>query len=291
MRTALVAVLLVVSAPAAWATSGSAGDGALAERLVISRSDAHPLFPRYLTSWGRSLCPLTTTAADTVTASASGNWGGVTIGLWSTAAVLASADAAAHLYERLVASQPACLLQFARLWGKSAHTGYKTHRCRWASIRPLAYGRYGDATRAWRATYSSRYRTGCTVHALDGVVVRTGRAVAVYLFGNALAQGRTFRFAGERPRRTAGAASHQPRSGRRLTRTASPSPTMRSSSCRVSGSNPPSEKEQARRPTSALAVLTDCASCDVICGSVATTETALFICSVAPLSGREGGKA
>ena len=121
-----------------------------------------------------------------------GDWGGIQIALWSMAAVLASPDAAEHLYTRLAASQPACLLQVARRWGKPAHSGYKTHPCKWASIRPLVYGRYGDATQAWQAMYSTRYRTGCTVHALDGVVVRTGRAVALYLFANALAQGRTF---------------------------------------------------------------------------------------------------
>ena len=193
MRTTrLVAALLLVSASAAWAASGPSQDAAVAGRLVISRSDAHPLFPGYLTPWQRSPCPLTTTAADPVTARASGSWGGVQVGLWSASAVLASPGAAERLYNRLVASQPACLLHVARLWGKPAHSGYKTHPCKWASIRPLAYGGYGDATQAWRATYSSRYRTGCTVHALDGVVVRTGRAVALYLFGNALAQGRTF---------------------------------------------------------------------------------------------------
>ena len=127
-----------------------------------------------------------------MTASASGNWGGVQIGLWSMAAVLASADAARHLYKRLVLSQPACLLQVARLWGKPAHSGYRTHPCKWASIRRLAYGRYGDAAQAWRATYATRYRTGCTVRALDGVVVRTGRGLALYVFDNANALGRTY---------------------------------------------------------------------------------------------------
>ena len=193
MRIArLVAVLLMVSAPSGWAASGPPQDAVLAKRLVISRSDASPLFPGDLGSLQPSPCPLTTTAADRVTASASGNWGGIQVGLWSTAAVLASRNAADHLYKRVVTSQPACLLQVARLWGKPAHSGYKTHPCKWASIRPLAYGRYGDATHAWRATYSTRYRTGCTVRALDGVVVRRGRAVALYLFGNANALGRTY---------------------------------------------------------------------------------------------------
>jgi hypothetical protein len=108
------------------------------------------------------------------------------------AAVVGSPDAAARLYKRLLTSQSTCVLEVARLWGKAAHTGYKTHLCKWASIRPLAYGRYGDATQAWRATYSTRYSTGCTVRALDEVAVRAGRAVAVYLFDNALAQGRTY---------------------------------------------------------------------------------------------------
>lgn len=126
-----------------------------------------------------------------VTASASGNWGGVQIGLWSMAAVLPSPDSAQRLYRRLVASQPACLLRVARLLGKPAYSGYRTHPCKWASIRLLAYGRYGDAAQAWRATYSTRYRTGCTVRALDGVVVRAGRAVVFYLFDNANALGRT----------------------------------------------------------------------------------------------------
>ena len=50
MRSArLVAVLLVVSASAAWAASGSSHDGALAQRLVISKNDARPLFPG---AWG-----------------------------------------------------------------------------------------------------------------------------------------------------------------------------------------------------------------------------------------------
>jgi hypothetical protein len=193
MRSArLVAVLLVVSASAAWAGSGSSHDGALAQRLVISKNDARPLFPGDLGSLRRSPCPLTTTAADAVTASASGNWGGVQTGLWSMAAVLASPDAALHLYRRLLPSEPACLLQLARLWGKPAHSGYRTHPCKWASIRRLAYGRYGDAAQAWRATYSTRYRTGCTVRALDAVVVRAGRALALYVFDNANALGRTY---------------------------------------------------------------------------------------------------
>jgi len=193
MRSAhLVAVLLVVSSGAAWAANGSSHDGSLAQRLVVSRSDARPLFLRDLGSLQGSPCPLKPTAADAVTASASGNWGGVQAGLWSTAAVLASPADAMHLYGQLVAAQPACLLQVARLWGKPAHSGYKTHPCKWASIRLLAYGRYGEARMAWRATYSTRYRTGCTVHALDGVVVRTGRAVALYLFDNANAQGSTY---------------------------------------------------------------------------------------------------
>ena len=192
MRSAfLVAFLLVVSASAAWGESGSSHDRALAQRLVISKSDARPLFPGYLTSLHSSPCPLTTTTADAETANASGNWGGVQIGLWSMAAVLPSPDAAQQLYRRLVATQPACLLRIAKLWGKPAYSGYRTHPCKWASIHRLAYGRYGGAALAWRATYSTRYRTGCTVRALDGVVVRAGRAVALYLFDNANALGRT----------------------------------------------------------------------------------------------------
>jgi hypothetical protein len=192
MRTTrLVAVLLLVSASAAWAASGSSHDESLARRLVISRSDARPLFPGLLGPWHHDPCPLTTTAADGATATATGNWGGVQIGLWSMAAVLASPDAATRLYKRLIVSQSTCVLEVARSWGRAAHSGYKTQLCKSASIRPLAYRRYGDATQAWRATYSTRYRTGCTVRALDEVVVRTGRAVAVYLFDNANAKGRT----------------------------------------------------------------------------------------------------
>ena len=186
MRCVGVVSVLLLSASAAWAAPGSSHDRALAQRLVLSKHDSG-----YSMSMPASPCPLSTTATDAITARATGDWGSVQIGLWSTAAVAASPDGAKRLYERVVASQPACLLRSARQWGKPAHSGYKTHPCKWASIRPFTYSRYGDATRAWRATYDTRYRTGCTVLALDGVVVRTGRAVAVYLFANARALGRT----------------------------------------------------------------------------------------------------
>ena len=188
-RIALAAVLLTVSVPTAWALRGGSSDGLLAHRLILSKTDADPLFPGFIGPWSRNPCPLTITAADQMTARAAGNWGGIQIGLWSTAVVMASPGAAERLYKRLVASQPGCLLQAGRIWGKAAHIGY-THPCPGASIHRLDYGPYGDARQAWRATYYTRYQTGCTARALDGVIVRTGRAVAIYTFDNARAFGR-----------------------------------------------------------------------------------------------------
>ena len=76
---------------------------------------------------------------------------------------------------------PACLLRTAQ----RRTPRYKSPLCNKSAKLSLLWDeRYGDRSSAWRALFYSRYRKGCTLHALDAVIVRTGRAVAYYLFDN-----------------------------------------------------------------------------------------------------------
>ena len=185
MRTArFVAVLLVVSVPVAWAASGSQ-DGAMAHRLVISRSDARALYHHFVWAWpAKALpCQMPVEPDHGMTAAATGNWGGVQSQLWSTASVARAQSGAARLYDDLLDAAPTCLLRTAQ----GGTPTYKQLFCNTsARLSRLWAGRYGDRSSAWRAVFSSHASPDgvCTLHALDGVIVQTGRAVAYYLFDN-----------------------------------------------------------------------------------------------------------
>lgn len=179
----VAATALLVMLVAATAASGDVtSDQSVAKSLVVSRSDARPLFPRYMSALPAKYMPCQTVGADiVVTATARGNWGGIQQGLWSTATVAETRPGAARLYRHLLDAVPACLVREAERLTPS----YKSPLCnRSARVSRLWEGRYGDRSSAWRASFYSRYRNGCTFHALDGMIVRTGRAVAYYLFAN-----------------------------------------------------------------------------------------------------------
>jgi len=188
-KAGLGLVVLALLVPTGFASAALSNDQGVARRLVVAKADAAPLSPGYLVSWHNGPCPMPTVDSDKVTARASGNWGGVSHGLWSAAVVISSPTGAQQLYRRLIAALPACLRRSAENSGRAAVSGYKMALCKRAALHPLSYGQYGDQTRAWRAEYSTRYATGCTVRALDGVAVRAGRAVALYVFDNANAKG------------------------------------------------------------------------------------------------------
>jgi len=186
----LIAALWVLSSAAA----GTVSDQQVARSLVVHALDARPLFVGYMRSYSEDTSPclmsrpagshggsMNIGAGIPVTATATGNWGGVTIGLFSVATIASTQAGAGRLYEELVARLPVCLLHVAKTWNDSR----QSHPCRSASERSLRYRRYGEATRGWRARYFTPYANGCTARALDGVVVRAGRAVGYYLFDNA----------------------------------------------------------------------------------------------------------
>jgi hypothetical protein len=186
---AFVAALVFLSSAAA----GTISDQGVARSLVVHAADARPLFPRDMEALPNTInpCPMygqslyhnesiTSGVHVSVSASAGGNWGGVQIGLFSTATVASTRDGASRLYEVLSAKLPGCLLRTAQRFNDHR----KSHHCRSAWELPLAY-QIGDATGAWRAEYFTRYANGCTARSLDGVVVRVGRAIALYLFDNA----------------------------------------------------------------------------------------------------------
>jgi len=176
------------------AVAGTGSDQRVARSLVVQASDARPLFPAGMQSFpdNWSPCLMSGRARShgenmkigvgvSVSATASGNWGGIQIGLFSVATVASTQAGADRLYEELVAKLPACLLHTAHRINDSR----KSHPCKSATERPLDYRTYGETTRAWRARYFTRYANGCTARSLDGVVVKIGRAVGYYLFDNA----------------------------------------------------------------------------------------------------------
>ena len=104
--------VLIVSGPFATtscALAGGSGDGSVARRLVVSKSDASLLFPGYVVPWHFRPCGMPTVAGGVVTATANGRWGGVHYGLWSTATVVSTQAGADRLYDRGITSLPTCL--------------------------------------------------------------------------------------------------------------------------------------------------------------------------------------
>jgi hypothetical protein len=161
--------LLTLVAAVATAPAPAAPDRLLADRLVARAADLPATWGRPTAAWhplfGCFLRPRDATARARRTA------GSPNSGVWSTATVFAG-EAAAERYRRDVAGPLGPCIR--RFFGRLHPVGE-------AGPSPLAFGRFGDRSAAWRI----RFWTAETRRSIDIVTVRIGRAVLVevYLVG------------------------------------------------------------------------------------------------------------
>jgi hypothetical protein len=175
VRFVAASAAVLVLAAAAGAAKPTPADRQLAKALLVGKNDglprswvSHTRAPRN----ARERC--LTRARGTITARARAMFGDPNSGVWSVATVLKTATEANRYYEALVPAIPRCLREAAR------HEPIDADSI--GVARRISFRRYGDRSAAWRvpAAYAGNPKGSFRY---DWVVVRTGRALLVDLFG------------------------------------------------------------------------------------------------------------
>jgi hypothetical protein len=141
--------------------------------LVVQRIDVPD-------DWGSIVanpCPLTQHPAVGIAARSASGWGAQVNGIWSVAEVASSRHDAQLRFSQISSELPGCVLASLRKVVVQPGSG--------GFVNPLAVAPLGDRRTGWTVGYTRRRPDGTlrTLFSMDVVLLRTGSAVAWYIYG------------------------------------------------------------------------------------------------------------
>ena len=168
---ALTIVVLVLLSVVGGSRAATSSDALLARAVVVHHADVPD-------SWGANIydgpCPLPSHPGVRLTARANSKWGGVSVGIWSVAAVTPSRELARRLFDQVVLQLPACVLRYV-----SKRSASRAAIVPLVSVARPHVPALGEASANW--TIAPTPSAGRDPRPLTAIVVRTGRAVAWYI--------------------------------------------------------------------------------------------------------------
>jgi hypothetical protein len=170
VRSVTIVVLAFLNLPGL-SLAATSSDAVLTRALVVHHADVPD-------SWGADIsdgpCPLPSHPGVRLTARATSKWGGITLGIWSVAAVTPSRETARRLYGQVVSQLPACVMRYVSKGSTSPAAIVPVVSAARPYVPPL-----GEASTDW--TIAPTQPADGDIRPVTAIVVRTGRAVAWYI--------------------------------------------------------------------------------------------------------------
>lgn len=174
MRILVVAAVSLMCVSGGAAGGGVTSDAGLARSLVVARAQVP-------SSWDSTIvpnpCPVAARPGSSATARAATRWGSLNRGIWSVATVGTGPASARALFDQAASDLPTCVVRALRAGFAPPGAQAPSVRLARRPIPPL-----GDGRAAWRAIVTHTLDGRPARFELDVILVRTGRAVAFYLF-------------------------------------------------------------------------------------------------------------